>query len=139
MTQMARLISQTGVSTGGPSPNLGRIKRGPSFRAIAVEPDRSPFFLAGPREPIKLRDRRRFVPRILNTNVIDEIIRVRDEDGYHSPSYWKEEGIPAGISSGASPGGIAGRCSSRNAGKMIIVILASSAERYLSTALVEAL
>ena len=80
-----------------------------------------------------------FVPAILNTGIIDEIITVRDEDALVTARRLaKHEGIPAGISSGATVWAtlqVAAR--PENAGKMLVVILASSAERYLSTALVE--
>ena len=80
-----------------------------------------------------------FVPAVLNMDIIDEIIQVRDEDALTTARQLaKQEGIPAGISSGATVWAalqVAARLG--NAGKMIVVILASSAERYLSTALVE--
>ena len=75
----------------------------------------------------------------MNTKIIDEIIRVRDEDALAmARRLAREEGIPAGISSGATTwAAVQVATKPENKGKMIVVILASSAERYLSTALVE--
>jgi cysteine synthase len=137
-------ILVTGVGTGGTITGISEVikPRKPSFRAIAVEPDRSPVLSGGSPGAHQIQGiGAGFVPRILNTDVIDEIIRVRDEDALVTARrIAKEEGIPAGISSGATTWAalqVAAR--PENAGKMIVVILASSAERYLSTALVEAL
>jgi cysteine synthase A len=109
---------------------------------MVLEPDRCPVLSGGSPGAHQIQGiGAGFIPRILNTNVIDEIIRVRDEDALVTARrIAKEEGIPAGISSGATTWAalqVAAR--PENAGNMIIVILASSAERYLSTALVEAL
>src|SRR5260221_3246627 len=137
-------ILVTGVGTGGTITGISEVikSKKPSFRAIAVEPDRSPVLSGGSPGAHQIQGiGAGFVPRILNTNVIDEIIRVRDEDALIiARRIAREEGIPAGISSGATTWAalqVAAR--PENAGKMIVVILASSAERYLSTALVEAL
>lgn len=137
-------ILVTGVGTGGTITGISEVikPKKPSFRAIAVEPDRSPVLSGGSPGAHQIQGiGAGFVPRILNTNVIDEIIRVRDEDALViARRLAREEGIPAGISSGATTWAalqVAAR--PENVGKMIVVILASSAERYLSTALVEAL
>lgn len=135
-------ILVTGVGTGGTITGISEVikLKKPSFRAIAVEPDRSPVLSGGKPGPHQIQGiGAGFVPAILNTTIVDEIIRVRDEDALTTARRLaREEGIPAGISSGATTW-VAIQVASRpeNAGKMIVVILASSAERYLSTALVE--
>ncbi|HXG17703.1 MAG TPA: cysteine synthase A [Methylomirabilota bacterium] len=135
-------IFVTGVGTGGTITGVSEVIKPlkPSFRAIAVEPERSPVLSGGAPGPHQIQGiGAGFIPQILNTRVIDEIIRVRDEDALATARrITREEGIPAGISSGATVWAalqVAAR--SENTGKMIVVILASSAERYLSTALVE--
>ena len=135
-------IFVTGVGTGGTITGVAEVIKPlkPSFRTVAVEPERSPVLSGGTPGPHQIQGiGAGFVPRILNTSVIDEIIQVRDEDALDTARRLaKEEGIPAGISSGATTWAalqVAARPD--NKGKMIVVILASSAERYLSTALVE--
>jgi cysteine synthase A len=135
-------IFVTGVGTGGTITGVSEVIKPlkPSFRAVAVEPERSHVLSGGSPGPHQIQGiGAGFVPRILNTSIIDEIIQVRDEDALAmARRLAKEEGIPAGISSGATTWAalqIAARPESK--GKMIVVILASSAERYLSTALVE--
>ncbi len=132
----------TGVGTGGTITGVSEaIKpRKPSFQAIAVEPASSAVLSGGQPGPTQIQGiGAGFVPAILNMDIIDEIIQVRDEDALTTARQLaKQEGIPAGISSGATVWAalqVAAR--PENAGKMIVVILASSAERYLSTALVE--
>jgi cysteine synthase A len=132
----------TGVGTGGTITGVSEVIKPlkPSFRAIAVEPERSPVLSGGAPGPHQIQGiGAGFIPQILNTRVIDEIIRVRDEDALATARrIAREEGIPAGISSGATVWAalqVAAR--PENTGKMLVVILASSAERYLSTALVE--
>jgi cysteine synthase A len=131
-----------GVGTGGTITGVSEVIKPmkPSFRAIAVEPERSPVLSGGAPGPTLIQGiGAGFIPRILNTKIIDEIICVRDEDALVTARRLaKEEGIPAGISSGATTWAalqVAAR--PENKGKLIVVILASSAERYLSTALVE--
>ena len=132
----------TGVGTGGTITGVSEaIKpRKPSFQAIAVEPASSAVLSGGQAGPTQIQGiGAGFVPAILNMDIIDEIIQVRDEDALTTARQLaKQEGIPAGISSGATVWAalqVAAR--PENADKMIVVILASSAERYLSTALVE--
>lgn len=132
----------TGVGTGGTITGISEIikPKKPSFRAIAVEPDRSPVLSGGKPGPHQIQGiGAGFIPAILNTKIVDEIVRVRDEDALATARRLsREEGIPAGISSGATTWAalqVAAR--PENDGKMLVVILASSAERYLSTALVE--
>ena len=135
-------IFVTGVGTGGTITGVSEVIKPlkPNFHTVAVEPERSPVLSGGTPGPHQIQGiGAGFVPQILNTKVIDEIIRVRDEDALAAARRLaREEGIPAGISSGATTWAalqVAAR--PENAGKMIVVILASSAERYLSTALVE--
>jgi cysteine synthase A len=135
-------IFVTGVGTGGTITGVSEVIKSlkPSFRAIAVEPERSHVLSGGSPGPHQIQGiGAGFVPRILNTSTIDEIIQVRDEDALDmARRLAREEGIPAGISSGATTWAalqVAARPEAK--GKMIVVILASSAERYLSTALVE--
>ena len=132
----------SGVGTGGTITGVSEVlkQKKPSFQAIAVEPDRSAVLSGEPPAAHQIQGiGAGFVPAILNTNIIDEIVRVKDEDALATARLvTQQEGIPAGISSGAAVWAalqVASR--SENAGKMIVAILASSSERYLSTALVE--
>ena len=132
----------TGVGTGGTITGVSEVikARKPSFQAIAVEPASSAVLSGGQPGPTQIQGiGAGFVPAILNMDIIDEIIQVRDEDALTTArKLAKQEGIPAGISSGATVWAalqVAAR--PENTRKMIVVILASSAERYLSTALVE--
>jgi cysteine synthase A len=134
----------SGVGTGGTITGVAEVikQRKPSFRAVAVEPARSAVLsgCAPGRHGIQGIGAG-FVPAILNTTIIDEIVQVADEDALAmARRVGREEGIPCGISSGAAVWAalqVAGR--PENAGKLIVAVLASSAERYLSTALVEGL
>ena len=132
----------SGVGTGGTITGVSEVIKPlkPSFQAIAVEPASSSVLSGGQPGPTQIQGiGAGFVPAILNTDIIDEIITVRDEDALATARQLaRREGIPAGISSGATVWAalqVAAR--PENAGKMLVVILASSAERYLSTALVE--
>jgi cysteine synthase A len=134
----------SGVGTGGTITGVGEVlkQRKPSLRAVAVEP-RNSAVLSGceaGRHGIQGIGAG-FVPAILNTGVIDEIVQVSDDDALHTARrVGREEGIPCGISSGAAVwAAIEVGKRPENAGKLIVAILASSAERYLSTALVEGL
>jgi cysteine synthase len=133
-----------GVGTGGTITGVGEVlkERKPTFRAVAIEPAASPVLSGGAPGPHKLQGiGAGFVPEILNTHVIDEIVQVRDEDALRTArQVAREEGIPCGISSGAAAWAalqVAARPES--AGKFIVVIFPDSAERYLSTSLVEGL
>ena len=132
----------SGVGTGGTITGVSEVlkQKKPSFQAVAVEPDRSAVLSGEPPAAHQIQGiGAGFVPAILNTKIIDEIVRVKDEDALATARLvTKQEGIPAGISSGAAIWA-ALQVASRpeNAGKMIVTILASSSERYLSTALVE--
>jgi cysteine synthase A len=136
--QVDILIS--GVGTGGTLTGVAEaIKpRKPSFRAVAVEPSASPVLSGGQAASHKIQGiGAGFVPAILDTKLIDEIVKVSDDDAIAmARRLAKEEGILAGISSGAAAWAaaqVAGRPES--AGKVIVVIFPSAAERYISTAL----
>jgi cysteine synthase A len=127
----------SGVGTGGTITGVGEVikSRKPSFKVIAVEPAKSPVLSGGAPGPHKLQGiGAGFVPAVLNTKIIDEIIKVNEEDsGPISKEVNQLDGIPVGISSGAAIWAalqVAKR--PENAGKQIVVIVPSSAERYLS-------
>ncbi len=131
-------ILVSGVGTGGTITGVAQVikQRKPSFKAIAVEPVGSPVLSGGKPGPHKLAGiGAGFVPEILDMKLVDEIIQVKEEDAaIVSKRIAKEEGIPIGISSGATTWA-AFQVGKRpeNKGKMIVVIIPSSAERYLST------
>jgi cysteine synthase A len=131
-------ILVAGVGTGGTITGVAEVikKRKKGFRAIAVEPDNSPVLSGGQPGPHKIQGiGAGFVPQVLNTAVIDEIIRVKDEDAGHTArKLAKLEGILVGISSGAACWAaleVAKR--PENKGKLIVVVLPDTGERYLST------
>src|ERR1700722_3820052 len=131
-------IVVSGVGTGGTITGGGEsiTKRQPSFKAIAVETAKSPVISGGQPGPHKLQGLGAgFIPENLNTKILDETIQVREEDsGPISKEVNELDGIPIGISSGASVWAalqVAKR--PENAGKTIVAIVPSSAERYLST------
>jgi len=128
----------SGIGTGGTITGIAEVikARKPSFKAIAVEPSRSPVLGGGQPAPHKLQGiGAGFVPAVLNTKIIDEIIPVLEEDsGPISKEVNQLDGIPVGISSGAAIWAalqLAKR--PENAGKQIVVIVPSSTERYLSS------
>jgi len=127
-----------GIGTGGTITGVGEVlkKRKPSVRIVAVEPADSPVLSGGSPGPHKIQGiGAGFVPEVLNTNIIDEIIKVSNEDaGVIARRIAKEEGILVGISSGAALWAaieIARRPESDK--KIIVVILPDTGERYLST------
>jgi cysteine synthase A len=131
-------IVVSGVGTGGTITGIAEIirKKKPSFKAIAVEPADSPVLSGGKAGPHKIQGiGAGFVPRVLKRDLIDEIIKVTNEDaGDTARRLLKEEGILAGISSGAAVWAaleVAKR--KENKGKLIVVILPDTGERYLST------
>ena len=132
-----------GVGTGGTITGVAEVikPRRPGFKAIAVEPKASPVLSGGKPGPHKIQGiGAGFVPDVLNTKIIDEIIQVANEDAITaSQRLAKEEGILCGISSGAALWA-ALEVSRRpeNRGKLIVVVLPDTGERYLSTALAEA-
>jgi cysteine synthase A len=133
-------ILVAGVGTGGTITGVGEVlkARKPTFRCVAVEPDASPVLSGGQKGPHPIQGiGAGFVPEVLNTKIYDEIIRVKNEDAFEiARRMAREEGLLVGISSGAATWAalqVAQR--SENAGKMIIVIIPSFGERYLSTPL----
>ena len=128
----------SGVGTGGTLTGVAEVlkNRKPDFKAIAVEPEGSPMLSEGKGGPHKIQGiGAGFVPDVLRKDLIDEIITVTDEEaGNTVRRLVKEEGILAGISSGAAAWA-AVRVAKRpeNKGKLIVVILPDTGERYLST------
>ena len=139
-------ILVSGIGTGGTITGVGEVikKRKPSFKCIAVEPVTSPVItqkMHGQElKPGKHRIQgigAGFVPDILNLEIIDEVIQVKDEDAFEmARRLAREEGMLCGISSGAAAHvGVQVAKRPENAGKMIIVVLPDLGERYLSTPL----
>ncbi len=130
----------SGVGTGGTITGVAEIikARKPSFKAIAIEPDASPVLSGGAKGPHPIQGiGAGFVPDVLNTKIYDEVIRVKNDDAFDiARRMAKEEGLLVGISSGAATWAalqVARR--PENAGKLIVVIIPSFGERYLSTPL----
>ncbi|MBK3778312.1 cysteine synthase A [Azospirillum sp. YIM DDC1] len=134
----------SGVGTGGTLTGVSEVlkARKPGFRTIAVEPEDSPVLSGGMPGPHKIQGiGAGFVPDVLNKDLIDEVVRISNQRAFETArKVAKLEGIPVGISSGAALAA-ALEIGSRpeNEGKLIVVILPSFAERYLSTALFEGL
>ncbi|MFH1640161.1 MAG: cysteine synthase A [Chloroflexota bacterium] len=133
-------IVVSGVGTGGTITGIAEElkSRKPAFKAIAVEPADSPVLSGGKSGPHRIQGiGAGFIPDVLRTELIDETVRVTDEDAEAtSRRLAREEGILAGISSGAATW-VALEVGKReeNAGKLIVVILPDTGERYLSTSL----
>ncbi len=131
-------ILVAGVGTGGTITGVTEVikARKPSFRAVAVEPKDSPVLSGGKAGPHKIQGiGAGFVPGVLRTELLGEIVQVGNEEaGAMARRLAKEEGILAGISGGAALCG-AVRVASReeNRGKLIVVVLPDTGERYLST------
>jgi cysteine synthase A len=128
----------SGIGTGGTITGIAEVikKRKKSFKAIAVEPDASPVLSGGAPGPHKIQGiGAGFVPKVLNVGIIDEIIRVTNENaGETARQVAKLEGILVGISSGAALwAGLEVAKRKENKGKTIVVILPDTGERYLTT------
>jgi len=129
-----------GVGTGGTITGIGEVlkARKPGVKMVAVEPDASPVLSGGQKGAHPIQGiGAGFIPKVLNTAVMDEIIRVKNEDAFKTARQMAtQEGLLVGISSGAATWAalqVAAR--SENQGKLIVVIIPSFGERYLSTAL----
>jgi cysteine synthase A len=137
-------ILVAGVGTGGTITGVGEVlkERKPGVQVIAVEPAASPVLSGGAKGPHPIQGiGAGFVPAILDTDVYDEVIAVENQDAFDTAHRMAhEEGLLVGISSGAATWAavqVAHR--PENAGKLIVVIIPSFGERYLSTALFEGL
>ncbi|MCM8817075.1 MAG: cysteine synthase A [Candidatus Omnitrophica bacterium] len=131
-------ILVSGVGTGGTITGVAEVikKRKKDFKAIAVEPEASPVLSGGAPGTHKIQGiGAGFIPEVLNTKIIDEIIRVKDEDaGETARKLARLEGILVGISSGAACWAALQLAKRKeNKGKTIVVILPDTGERYLST------
>jgi cysteine synthase A len=129
-----------GIGTGGTITGVSEVlkSRKPSFKSIAVEPDASPILSGGKKGPHPLQGiGAGFVPAVLNTEVYDEVVRVSNQEAFDTARrVARQEGLLVGISSGAALWAavqIANR--PENAGKLIVTIIPSYGERYLSTPL----
>lgn len=135
-------ILVSGVGTGGTITGVSEVikARKPSFKAVAVEPADSPVLSGGQAGSHKIQGiGAGFVPDVLNTKIVDEIITVKNEQAFEAAQKLaRSEGILCGISSGAAAWAaieLAGR--PENRGKQIVAVLPDTGERYLSTDLIE--
>ncbi len=133
-------ILVAGIGTGGTITGVGEVlkARKPSFACVAVEPDASPVLSGGQKGPHPIQGiGAGFIPEVLNTDIYDEVIRVKNDDAFATARRAaREEGILVGISSGAAIWAAREVARRRdNTGKLIVVIVPSFGERYLSTPL----
>jgi cysteine synthase len=133
-------ILVAGIGTGGTITGVGEVikARKPGFQVIAVEPEASPILSKGTKGPHPIQGiGAGFIPKVLNTEVYDEVVTVKNDDAFETARVAaREEGLLVGISSGAALWAalqVARR--PENAGKMIVTIIPSFGERYLSTPL----
>ncbi len=137
-------ILVAGIGTGGTITGVGQVlkKRKPSVRVVAVEPEASPVLSGGAPGPHKIQGiGAGFAPKILDTTVYDEVVTVSNDDAVADARLVARlEGVPVGISSGAAlqAAAVVG-ARPENAGKTMVVVIPSFAERYLSTILFEGL
>ena len=132
----------SGIGTGGTITGISEVikKKKPGFRAVAVEPEDSPILSGGEPGPHKIQGiGAGFIPDILNTDIIDEIVKVSNDNAFKTARRLiKEEGILCGISSGAAVhAALEVAKKPENKDKLIVVVLPDTGERYLSTALFE--
>ncbi len=130
----------SGIGTGGTITGVGEVikARKPSFRCVAVEPDASPVLSGGQAGSHPLQGiGAGFVPEVLNTAIYDEVIRVKNDHALDTARRMaREEGLLVGISSGAAMwAGLEVARRAENGGKLVVVIIPSFGERYLSTPL----
>jgi len=133
-------ILVAGVGTGGTLTGVAEVikARKPSFRVVAVEPEGSPILSGGSPGPHKIQGiGAGFIPDVLNASVIDEVVKVANDDAFATARRLaREEGLMVGISSGAAAwAAIEVARRPENAGKVIVFISPSNGERYLSTPL----